>query len=1320
MLENIKLITESYSPCEMTKSPEMGSDDEDDSSQSSESDVDLEEGEILDSGAEQEEEKDFTNSSLKDALDESCLQNIEQLINQAKNVEGPVNPPTNHTKSISPHKMKRQGNFIDHDRTENNPDQNESWFVKSPKHKKSDSKPIDYRNELEAYRGTPPSSPDRKKRDDKRRKRSKSSKKSKKSSRKAITRKDAKGHRVMRYRKDAARGKPCKYFKEGKCAKGADCPFSHNVPERYKKKELCKFYLSGHCNKGSHCVYMHGEFPCKFYHTGSVCYAKEDCRFSHDPLTDEMKKVLADYLRHVHGDRDHHRDDFIREDERERDHDRGIERERKRHRSRSPEPPTPPSEAPPAPKRVCLLGSPPRRIRESEETKRWQEEMKMLQHQNHPSFEISLMQGDEEDEEMPPQFSRPNFYQETLLNSPQKPKIKQEHPDRLSHPSDFNQHHLYASRNMNDNSPPKNYSYEENFEDVDVPAVKQEPLDDFDWEDSRSMNDVKPKMNCDFDENTHSDLDFSNDIKFDETTQFSEMESSVDCPPFLSQSASSVMENKESDSEASNQDSNKHFKEKSDAGTANIAVEPPAPSIVIPSHLPRKQRELFMRVQQHNQQKQFNTSESTESQIKKECEDDDDEEKEDSKPDETKWYSSEDDDEDSDELLTDVLKKIQQAPPPPKPVESKPAVNLMAMLNKIQQNTMERTKTTTGSQQPNLLAPFLKDILGSVPPPTQPVTVPPALSIPGAPMIPDVKRRTLLPNPVAIPSDSFGSKETLPKPAPMDPRLKNRDPRTAPAVPVTSNAPKPVVSDNNTGNNSPSLDLNSVIKPPNMFPNEFPKDSVPYKLHGIYTRPPNYTPYLHASQSNPKLLNDPRLRKHLQPAPKIETPISNGKEEEISKPPPPPPKNVPPMPELLLKYEKPDSFINIFESNPSTKSSGNTQEVKHPLPMSAQRACDPRTIRRDSRSNSGSDTPPHLTIVETIKSPPQQEFKTAPILENALVEPVVEKKMAQPPVLEKSTAPPVLEKSDNVSIKSEPDSDSENSFDPPKLEFSGKTSFKKSPSPEREFIAIPKESPSHDGDDLPIVPPLIIKKIKPTPASHLPRAIADPRMAKLHNPVDPRRLRLASSEKSLVERKTQPLSKLAASKKPVEPKSLSDASKSPSGETETVEKEEKPKNARSIPKKRRLSDKGEKNVAESKNSSDASRLVETETAENEDKPKNAKTIPKKRRLSDKSEEKKRTVHRNRKSSMDYASPLNSCDATVPPNNSYNSYNQRPKRTTTLKSDRISNSPNLSSSDSSSIPSFLLSDSSNIDCDNSSDGNLKDRFKTIDPTASPFC
>lgn len=87
----------------------------------------------------------------------------------------------------------------------------------------------------------------------------------------------------------------CKYFLDGKCHKGVDCPFSHDALPP-KKKELCKFYLQGFCSKGEDCLFMHSEFPCKFFHTNVECYAGPKCRFSHAPLTEETREILRNYL----------------------------------------------------------------------------------------------------------------------------------------------------------------------------------------------------------------------------------------------------------------------------------------------------------------------------------------------------------------------------------------------------------------------------------------------------------------------------------------------------------------------------------------------------------------------------------------------------------------------------------------------------------------------------------------------------------------------------------------------------------------------------------------------------------------------------------------------------------------------------------------------------------------------------------------------------------------------------------------------------------------------------------------------------------------
>ncbi|XP_035982236.1 zinc finger CCCH domain-containing protein 6 isoform X2 [Fundulus heteroclitus] len=84
----------------------------------------------------------------------------------------------------------------------------------------------------------------------------------------------------------------CKYFLEGRCIKGEQCKFEHELVVPDKKKELCKFYLQGYCSKGDHCIYMHNEYPCKFFHTGAKCYQGDNCKFSHDALNDVTKELL--------------------------------------------------------------------------------------------------------------------------------------------------------------------------------------------------------------------------------------------------------------------------------------------------------------------------------------------------------------------------------------------------------------------------------------------------------------------------------------------------------------------------------------------------------------------------------------------------------------------------------------------------------------------------------------------------------------------------------------------------------------------------------------------------------------------------------------------------------------------------------------------------------------------------------------------------------------------------------------------------------------------------------------------------------------------
>ncbi|XP_063603915.1 zinc finger CCCH domain-containing protein 4-like [Penaeus indicus] len=87
----------------------------------------------------------------------------------------------------------------------------------------------------------------------------------------------------------------CMYYMQGSCKRGKACPYSHDIqPQR--KMELCKFYMMDCCAKKEKCLYMHKDFPCKYYHTGLRCKLAAKCKFSHGQLSDSAKQIL---LKHI-------------------------------------------------------------------------------------------------------------------------------------------------------------------------------------------------------------------------------------------------------------------------------------------------------------------------------------------------------------------------------------------------------------------------------------------------------------------------------------------------------------------------------------------------------------------------------------------------------------------------------------------------------------------------------------------------------------------------------------------------------------------------------------------------------------------------------------------------------------------------------------------------------------------------------------------------------------------------------------------------------------------------------------------------------------
>ncbi|XP_065206779.1 general transcriptional corepressor trfA isoform X3 [Planococcus citri] len=85
------------------------------------------------------------------------------------------------------------------------------------------------------------------------------------------------------------------YNNQGKNQRGNEPMYSHqyNMP---RKLEVCKFYLNDCCTKRDKCIYMHNDFPCKYHHTpGSTCHLGKSCKFSHSKLDEIQRAVLKKY-----------------------------------------------------------------------------------------------------------------------------------------------------------------------------------------------------------------------------------------------------------------------------------------------------------------------------------------------------------------------------------------------------------------------------------------------------------------------------------------------------------------------------------------------------------------------------------------------------------------------------------------------------------------------------------------------------------------------------------------------------------------------------------------------------------------------------------------------------------------------------------------------------------------------------------------------------------------------------------------------------------------------------------------------------------------
>ncbi|XP_052127034.1 zinc finger CCCH domain-containing protein 4 isoform X3 [Frankliniella occidentalis] len=387
----------------------------------------------------------------------------------------------------------------------------------------------------------------------------------------------------------------CTYFMQGKCPKDADeCLYSHDaLPKR--KMELCKFYNMNCCAKREKCLYMHKDFPCKYFHTGRKCNSGDKCRYSHDPLSDGTRSVL---LKHIEL----------------------------------------------APKEI--LGE-FRRLTREQANQLIDKAAKMRAEGKNPEG-VDLLKDENEDEAGDERAHTP------MPSSPGE-VVQQESESRRSRGEDSRRRDYYDRSYDRDKNRDRNHS---DRRDQSERKERRERRRKRRWD----SPDNSPSQLKKLQENLQRQLREQEDNER-EDKMFSKADTSDDLvidedegdTPKISKSSKNPQEGDNHQSDINSKDSRdsgftqvkdetlseKLNAEVSTAESADDSQETPG---TIPAHLPKRQRELFLRIQQQQREAEHNRESK------------DEESEEDAALAEDDWYSSDDEGPTS---LTDVLKNLK-------------------------------------------------------------------------------------------------------------------------------------------------------------------------------------------------------------------------------------------------------------------------------------------------------------------------------------------------------------------------------------------------------------------------------------------------------------------------------------------------------------------------------------------------------------------------------------------------------------------------------------------------------------------------------------